>query len=107
VPALKIAAKGDMRSLVQDDGLVYMRKRPVVVAFVEQVLDSARRVIGVAAHATETGVKHTDVKAAVRERRISGDKVLRDVTLREALAMHGDGMVLQKECLRATCRKHA
>ena len=62
--ALKIAAKGDMRPLVQDGSRVNMRERPVIVALVDQVLDSARRIIGMAAHAAQPGVKHTDIEAA-------------------------------------------
>ena len=91
VPALKIAAEGDMRPLVQDGGLVHMRERPIVVALVDQVLDGARRIVGVAAHAAQTGVKDTDVEAASHGRRISGDEVVRDVALPEALAVQGDG----------------
>jgi hypothetical protein len=41
--ALEIAAKHDVRSLVQDGGLVNMHERPIVVALVDQVLDGARR----------------------------------------------------------------
>src|SRR5687768_11655759 len=62
--ALKIAAKHDMRPFMQDRGVVNMRERPVIIAFVDQILDGARRIIGMASHSAEASVQDTDVEAA-------------------------------------------
>lgn len=50
VPALQIAAEDNMRPLVENGGLVHMRECPIVVALVDQVFDSARRIVCVSRH---------------------------------------------------------
>ena len=97
MPALEIAAKCYMRSFVQNSGLMNMCKRPIVVTLVDQVLDCARCIIGVTAHAAQPCVKDTDIEVTSRGGRISGDKVLGDVPLSEALAMQCDGVFLEQE----------
>ena len=103
---LKIAAECDMRPLVQNGGLVHMGQRPVIVSLVDKVLDGARRVVGMAPHAAESGVQDADVEATGRRGRISGDEVLRDIALPKALAVQCHGIVLQHECFRPPWRKH-
>src|ERR1700730_2492221 len=74
MPALKIAAKGDMRPLAQNRGLVNMGQRPVIVSLVDQVLHGARRIIGMASHAAEPGMEDTEIEATSRRGGIGGDK---------------------------------
>ena len=89
VPALQIAAEDNMRPLVENGGLMHMRERPIVVALVDQVLDGAWRIIRVSLHPAQAGVQDADIEAAGNRRRISGDKIVRDVALPEALAVQG------------------
>src|SRR6266849_9548692 len=107
MPALKVAAKCDMRPLVQNCGLVNMGQRPVVVSLVDQVLHGARRIIDVAPHAAEPGMEDTEIEATSRRGGISGDKVLRDVALPEALAVQCNFTVPHQKCFWPPCRKHA
>ena len=104
--ALKIAAKCDTRPLVQNCGLVNMGQRPVIVSLVDQVFDGARRIIEMAAHAAQPRVQDTYIEVTGRRGWISGDEVLRDVALPEALAVECNGVLLQKNCFRTSCRKH-
>ncbi len=83
-----------------------MGQRPVVVSLVDQVLDGARRIIGMAPHAAQPGVQDTDIEATRRRGRISGDEVLGDIALPEALAVECNGIVLQQKRFRPPCRKH-
>ena len=99
MPALQIAAEHNMRPFVKHRGLMHVRQRPVVVSLVDEVIDGARRIVGVAAHSAETGMKNTDVEQMLDRRRIGGDQIVGDVTLAEALAVQCHAVVLELESL--------
>ena len=56
MPTLKIAAEYNMRVLMENRRLMDVRQRPIIVAFVNELIERAGRIVGVTSHAAESGV---------------------------------------------------
>ena len=65
-----------MGVLMENDPVMNVTERPIVVTLGDEVIDRAGCIVRMAAHAAHAGVQNADVKGAGNRHRVGGDEVV-------------------------------
>ncbi len=106
MPSLKVSGENHMGILMENNPVMNVTERPIIVALGDEVIECAGCVVRMAAHAAHAGVENADVEDAIDRLRIRGGEIVGNIALPEALAMKRNAKFLKHECLGLTRGKH-
>ena len=106
MPSLKVSGENHMGILVENNPVMNVTERPIIIALGDEVIECAGCVVRMSVHAAHASVQNADIEEAVDRVWIGGGEVVGDIAQPEALAMKRHAKLLKHECLRFTRGKH-
>lgn len=85
--SLKVSRENHMGVLMENNSVMNMTERPIIVTLGDKVIDRAGCVVRMAVHATHAGVENADVEDAIIWLWVCGGEIVGNVALPEALAV--------------------
>src|SRR5665213_1658051 len=106
MPSLKVSGENHMGILVENNPVMNVTKRPIIIALGDEVIECAGCIVRMAVHATHACMQNADIENPVDRVWIGGGAVVGNISLPETLAMKRNAKFLKHECLRLTRGKY-
>ena len=106
MPSLKVSGENHMGILVENNAVMNVTERPIIVALGHEVIERTGCIVRMAVHAAHAGVQNADIEDAVDRLWVRGGEVVGNIALPEALAMKCNAKFLKYKRLRLASGKH-